>query len=554
MRIAHVTTVDMTLRFLLLKQMQHERAAGFDIIAVSAPGPWVREVAAAGIRHIPWGHATRAWDPAADAAATRELVAILRANRFDLVHTHTPKAGVIGRLAARACGVPAIVNTVHGFYVQPSDPPLKRLGVLGLERLAARCSDLELYESAEDLGWFHPPHGVLLGAGVDVAVQPPAPRDDGIVRVGTVCRLVGEKGVREFIAAARALASERVVFVAVGAPDREKADALTPSELERASEHVELTGWRDDARDLVADLDVFVLASWREGLPRAALEAAAAGKALVLTDVRGCRDVARDGIEALLVPPRDAQRLTAAISRVVADADLRAALGAAARRRAVERFDEQRVFADVVKHYRRLLGGPATAPARIRRAAASDVPALARLHGDVLPESFMARLGTRFLRRFYAALLSDPNAVVLVADAAGAVVGFATGSASLSSFARRFYVRNALRTAPALLRGGALRRAFESARYARKHDAWPDAELVSLAVSPDARGRGVGRLLTAGIVAALGELGAREVKVFTAETNDAATGLFRAMNFRHGGRIAVHRERVSNVWIADCPS
>jgi glycosyltransferase involved in cell wall biosynthesis len=101
-------------------------------------------------------------------------------------------------------------------------------------------------------------------------------------------------------------------------------------------------------------MDVFVLASWREGMPRSAIEAAAMGRPMVLTDIRGCREVARQDREALLVPPRDPQALAAAISRLAADSALRQRLGAAARRRALERFSEAQVAERVVGHYRRL--------------------------------------------------------------------------------------------------------------------------------------------------------------------------------------------------------
>ena len=149
-RIAHVTTVDLTLRFLLLAQLEALRDAGFEVSAISAPGPWGDDVRARGITVIDWPSITRRWDPGADRRAFRELLAILRRERFDLVHTHTPKVGVLGRLAARIADVPCVVNTVHGLYATRDDRFVKRVAVLGLEGAAARTSDLELYQSEED--------------------------------------------------------------------------------------------------------------------------------------------------------------------------------------------------------------------------------------------------------------------------------------------------------------------------------------------------------------------------------------------------------------------
>ncbi|HXF72484.1 MAG TPA: glycosyltransferase family 4 protein, partial [Actinomycetota bacterium] len=383
-RVAHVTTVDLTLRFLLLGQLRRLRDEGYEVWAVSAPGPWAADLEAEGIRHLPWPHATRSWDPAADARALAELVGLLRRGRFDLVHTHNPKPGVLGRVAARLAGVPCVVNTVHGYYATPEDPPARRAAVLGLERLAARLSDLELFQSEEDLRWARrarvvpPGRAVFLGNGTDLARFDPAAVDpgraaalraelgipEGAPVVGSVGRLVAEKGYRELFEAASRVRARRpeVRFLAVGAPDTGKADAIGPRELEAARADVVFCGWREDVRDLLALVDVFVLPSWREGVPRSAIEAAAMGRAMVLTDIRGCREVARDGREALLVPPRAPAKLAAAIERLLDDPGLRERLGRAARARALERFDERRVAETVVRCYRRVLQQKGLAP------------------------------------------------------------------------------------------------------------------------------------------------------------------------------------------------
>lgn len=384
-RLVHVATVDLTLRFLLLPQLVALRDAGFDVATISAPGPWVAEIEAEGIRHIPWHHATRAWDPREDILAFRELLTILRRERFDLVHTHNPKPGVMGRIAARLCGVPHVANTVHGFYATPEDRLRKRAVVLGAEWIAARCSDLEFYQSAEDLDVARRLHivrrakAVLLGNGTDVDhfAMAAVPRERlTLLRrelgigptdpvVGTIGRLVAEKGYREFFDAARLIRRDdpRVRFLAVGDVDPSKADSLRSGELHDAGVDVIFTGWRSDVRDLLAIMDVFVLASWREGMPRSAIEAAAMGKPLVLTDIRGCREVVRPGVEGLLVPPGSPSALADAIGVLLRDPALRRRMGEASRRRAVERFDERRVTADVVDAYRSLLdSGPTVHP------------------------------------------------------------------------------------------------------------------------------------------------------------------------------------------------
>ena len=376
-RVAHITTVDLTLRALLLPQLRRLRDEGYEVTGISAPGDAVGELEAEGIRHIPWMNATRSWDVRSDLRAFVELVSILRRERFDLVHTHNPKPGVMGRVAARIAQVPCVVNTTHGLYATPEDRLRRKVPVLAVEWLAARFSDLELFQSEEDLAWarrarlVRRTRSVLIGNGTDLTrFRPGAVPPQRIARlrrelgfapdsviVGTVGRLVAEKGYRELFAAARNVAADvpNVGFLVVGPADPGKWDSLGAHELEAEGANIVFAGWRDDVQDLLALMDVFVLASWREGLPRSAIEAAAMGKPLVLTDIRGCREVARDGIEGILVPPRSPGPLATAIRSLVLDPSSGIRLGDAARLRAVDRFDERRVEDVVIAEYQRLL-------------------------------------------------------------------------------------------------------------------------------------------------------------------------------------------------------
>jgi glycosyltransferase involved in cell wall biosynthesis/ribosomal protein S18 acetylase RimI-like enzyme len=590
-RVAHLTTTDLTLRYLLLGQLRRLREEGYEVTAISAPGPNMAAIEAAGVRHLAWRNATRSWNLGADLRAFAELVRLLRRERFDLVHTHNPKPGVIGRVAARLARVPLVVNTVHGLYATPEDRPAKRAAVLGLEGLAARCSDLELYQSEEDLRWARRirlvPAGrsELLGNGTDLKRFDPDRVDPervaalraelglpaGALVVGAVGRLVAEKGYRELFAAARAVRRRHpeVRFLVVGSPDLDKADAITEAELAEASEDVCFAGWRDDVDDLLAVMDVFVLASWREGMPRSAIEAAAMARPLVLTDIRGCREVARHDREALLVPPRDPGALAEAVSRLAADPALRSRLAAAARQRAQERFSEEAVAEKVVGAYRRLLGdpraarpGPAPELVVIRPATAADAAAMARLHAEGMPEAFLPTLGRRFLGRLYAALAGDPGAVALVADGPDGVVGFAAGVVSVGGFYRRFALRHgpraALAAAPHLVRPAVARRLLETVRYPAQAGApaasLPDAELLAIAVAPAARVGGTGRALADGVLDGLAARGAGQVKVVVGAANDGANRFYVRVGFEPAGQLSVHQGTPSNVWIRSCPS
>jgi ribosomal protein S18 acetylase RimI-like enzyme len=359
-----------------------------------------------------------------------------------------------------------------------------------------------------------------------------------------------------------------VRFLAVGAPDLAKADAITVGELERAADDVLVTGWRDDVHELLAVMDVFVLASWREGMPRSAIEAAAMGKPLVLTDIRGCREVGRHEREALLVPPRDPRALAAAILRLVGDEALRRRLGAAAARRARERFDEKVVAERVTGEYRRLLArGTGRTPVPdlpvvVRPARSGDAAAMARLHADELSDAFLPTLGHRFLTRLYRALAADPQAVALVAESVDGVVGFATGVASVGGFYRRFAHRHglsaALAAAPRLVRPSVLRGLLETMRYPEQATGQagplPDAELLSIAVAHSCRIGGTGRALAEGVLHGLAERGAAEIKVVVGAANGGANRFYERVGFRPAGQLSVHQGTPSNVWIRSCHS
>ena len=378
-RLIHVTTADISLSLLLGPQLRAFRDAGYEVIGASAPGPFVADLESWGIEHRPLRHATRAMAPHRDAAALAELYRMFRDLRPAIVHTHNPKPGVYGRLAARAARVPAIVNTVHGLYALPEDRWRKRAVVYSLERIAAWGSDAELVQNPEDIDTLLrigvPARKVhLLGNGVDLArFTPPDPTVRAAVRAelgagpdtvggGGGGRLVWEKGYREVFDAARRLRARapEVVVVVVGPEDPEKADGVDAGALAAArADGVQFLGMREDVERLYAGMDLYVLASYREGFPRAAMEAAASGLPVIATDIRGCRQVVDHGRTGLLVPARDAVALAEAVATIASDADLRRTMASRARERAVAEFDQTTQIRITLETYSRLLGSAA---------------------------------------------------------------------------------------------------------------------------------------------------------------------------------------------------
>ena len=377
-RLVHLTTTDISLELLLGPQLSAFVDAGYEVIGVSAPGPFVPQIEVRGIRHIPLANATRAMAPHRDLLAIGELTRLFRDLQPDIVHTHNPKPGLYGRIAARAARVPVVVNTVHGLYALPEDDWKKKAVVYSLERIASTCSDAELVQNPEDLVTLrrvlHEPASklTLLGNGIDLSrfadwpdrdevrakVRAELGVDDSTVVVGAVGRLVLEKGHVELFEAWEQVHAQHpdAVLVVVGPSDDDKSDAMPAEVMDRArAAGVRFLGMRDDVDELYLGMDLYVLASHREGFPRSAMEAAAAGLPIIATDIRGCRQVVDDGTTGLLVPVRSAHGLAEALDRLLRDPARRAEMSSAAATRAAVEFDQQRQIDISLSTYERLL-------------------------------------------------------------------------------------------------------------------------------------------------------------------------------------------------------
>jgi glycosyltransferase involved in cell wall biosynthesis len=376
-RLLHVTTTDISLDWLLGPQLEAFAAAGYEVIGASAPGAHVGAIEARGVRHVALRHSTRAMAPMQDVQLGPELYRLCRTLRPTILHTHNPKPGWFGRPAGWAARVPAVVNTVHGLYALPDDPLPRRAVVYALERTAAAFADAELVQSREDLVTLRrlrvPARRLHhLGNGIDLARFDPDAAlagarertraawgigDDDVV-CGVVGRLVWEKGLREVFAAARVLhqRAPSVRLAVVGPRDDDKSDAVSDADVAAAeADGVVFAGRRDDMVDVYAALDLYALASYREGFPRSAMEAAAMGLPVIATDIRGCREVVDDGVTGTLVPVGDALALARAIERLGLDGELRRRQGAAARAKARRDFDQATVIERTLTVYERLL-------------------------------------------------------------------------------------------------------------------------------------------------------------------------------------------------------
>lgn len=319
------------------------------------------------VQHIPVSKA--GVDPFADLRLLLVLVRRFRALRPDVVHSFTIKPSIFATLAAAMSGVPVCVVTITGLgYAFTSAGSLVRAIASFLYRLALARADRVFFQNVDDRDLFvrrglviERNARLIAGSGIDLEWYRPAPlpSQSGVpVRFLMIARLLNEKGVREYMSAAENLNARHphVRFGLVGGADARNPSSLSPAEVAtlQNSQSIDWVDEVDDVRPHIALADVIVLPSYREGLPRSLLEAGAMGRALIATDVPGCREVVRDQWNGYLVAPANAEALAQAMEKFIAQPDRIADFGARSRSLVSERFDERGVIDQTLAAYAEL--------------------------------------------------------------------------------------------------------------------------------------------------------------------------------------------------------
>jgi len=389
-KVAHIATSDLSLVYLLLNQLSHFRDAGYDVTGIAARGPSAEILAGASVPFIAIP-VSRRFGPLSDLRAVIELYRILKREQFDIVHTHTPKGGLLGQYAALAAGIPLRVHTIHGLYFPGTMLPKHRWRYVWLERITMAFSHHNFSQNPEDVTVAVDERIVrrdrieLLGNGIDLTRFDPGSHlegarqalraelgfDDRTVVVGMVARLVAEKGYLEVFEAVKTVKARvpEARFILIGGFE-DKPDALTPDALVRhgIDDVTTFLGHRDHIERFYAAMDVFMLPSHREGFPRSVMEASAMGLPCIVTDIRGCRQTVDHEVTGVIVPPRDSGALARALERLLISPDLRARMGTAARAKATREFDETKIISTILNAYRRLAPVRRPLGARLREA------------------------------------------------------------------------------------------------------------------------------------------------------------------------------------------
>lgn len=354
-----------------LPMAQAAQRAGFDIGVATRVADHGERIRSLGFALHPLRWRRGAIGPSASLRAIAEIRRLYRRERPDLVHHVALKPAVLGSIAALAAGVPAVINAVAGMGFVASSPSLRArllrwpLG-FALTRLLERANSRVIVQNDDDrrlLLSLHPGAAqrivTIRGSGVDTLHLRPVPEPAPPITVAFVGRMLADKGVPVLVEAQQKLQRRGIDLrlLLAGTPDPENLGSIDPSELARwqALPGVTWLGQVEDISGLWAAAHIAALPSRREGLPKSLLEAAAMGRPVVATDVPGCREIARAGINALLVPPDDAEALAAALARLAADAPLRRRFGAAGRALVEAEFTAAAIGAQTAALYRRIL-------------------------------------------------------------------------------------------------------------------------------------------------------------------------------------------------------
>lgn len=383
-KVLQLCAVDVTVKAFLLPLIDRLTAEGYDVHILCSYGARTEELREQGykIKNI---EITRRICSLSHFMSLIRIYRYVKREKFDIVHTYTPIAGVIGRVAAKLARVPIVIYTSLGFYFHENTPCWKRKALILFERLAAKFADFIFTVSLEDektaieeniapKGRIRGLNGIGINThkfdGEKILKETKSLKKDelgirsGDTVIGFVGRSVREKGVIDLVEALvrikRCFPDAKLIMIGNDSVTSER-DTRTKTELKAlVAKHsldrdVLFTGFVEDIREFLAIIDVFVLPSYREGMPQSILEVMAMGKPVVATNIRGCREEVVHGETGYLVPVKDPARLAEAIIKLLSDEELAHRMGEAGRKRVVAEFDEKMVLERQTEVYHQLV-------------------------------------------------------------------------------------------------------------------------------------------------------------------------------------------------------
>jgi len=348
------------------------RDAGFEVLIATRIDQHKDLIDKEGFKLIPIGLKRRSKNVIKEFSSIIEIIRIYRREKPDIVHHVAAKPIIYGSWAARIAGISGVVNALAGlgliFVAQGwKAKVLKRFVVFAFRTAFSAKNTVGIFQNPEDLKLFidagvikSEKAALIRGSGVDTARFIPLPELGGIPTIALASRMLWDKGVGEFVEAARILKKNGIGcrMILVGNPDPENPASIPEKILRKwhSEDIIEWWGHRDDMPEVFGQSNIVVLpTTYGEGVPKVLLEAASCGRAIVATDCPGCREIVRNNENGLLIPPYDSKALSNAIKILIKNPKLRSKMGAQGRKIVEAEFSEEIVVKQTMEVYERLL-------------------------------------------------------------------------------------------------------------------------------------------------------------------------------------------------------
>jgi len=382
MKIVQVSAIDATMNGLLGELNDQTIEAGHELICVCSDGPKIETMRERGydVRPI---HIDRSIKPISNFKSIWKMFRLFRKEKPDIVHVHTPIAGVLGRIAAKISRVPTVIYTAHGFYFHENMSKRTYKFFYIIEKISARLLTDYIFTQSEEDGAlaiknnFLPKERIIvISNGVDVTnkFNPEKIKQRNLKElkeslsinekdyiITFIGRLVREKGIFELLESFRLLDEENVKLLVIGSASQSERDQVSKGELERYAndKNIIFTGYRSDIPELLAITDIYCLPSYREGMPRSIIEAMAMESAIVATNIRGSREEVDHEENGILVPLKSIKTMAEAYNAILNDIEKLNRMKENARDKAVRLYNEDivvktqlTVFEDINKKSR----------------------------------------------------------------------------------------------------------------------------------------------------------------------------------------------------------
>ncbi|MCX2745212.1 glycosyltransferase family 4 protein [Mangrovivirga sp. M17] len=379
-RILRVTTVALSLKTLLKGQMKFMGDNGFEVLMTSAHDDDIESLEEyENTKHISIPM-TREITPFQDLRALREMVSLIRSYKPDIIHTHTPKAGLIGMLAGKFCGVPIRLHTVAGMPLMEKKGVLKSI-LVAVEKITYKAAT-KVYPNSNTLARYIIDNNFtraykinVIGNGSSNGINTDyfKPSEeintearilkskyelDGNLVIGFVGRLVGDKGINELVKAFDEInrQNQRTKLLLVG-PYEKDLDPLKEETEKLINNHPNIitTGFQKDIRPYLALMDIFAFPSYREGFPNVVMQAGCFNLPSVVSDINGCNEIVVDGKNGIIIPPKSIEALQNALLKLINDAALREMMSEKSREMITSRYDQQVVWDKIIQEYDKVL-------------------------------------------------------------------------------------------------------------------------------------------------------------------------------------------------------